>query len=121
MATLRHLAMTVSPVELRPRRIWFISAAVVALSGVLAAPAAYCDASPVDGQEILGASPAPILSIGDPPWFYDTRDTAVLSSVAFGVAGVIVIIGAVLAVVVAVRRRSHRARLLQQPTEANHG
>ncbi|MEV0727089.1 hypothetical protein AB0I37_30505 [Micromonospora purpureochromogenes] len=171
-----------TPVELRPRRIWFIIAALVAVGGVLAAagvmlfvlrsggdlgqrvtpgqvvtvhlspadekmvwvketgqsvPDVRCEASPVDGQEILesrrvyllsenvelnvdnerwrglltlsagpagryevscrtsGVGPAPTLSIGDPPRFYDAGDTALGSLAAFGLAGISVIIGGV--------------------------
>ncbi|MEU5791444.1 hypothetical protein ABZ754_27435 [Micromonospora purpureochromogenes] len=198
----------VTPVELRPRRTWFIIAALVAVGGVLAAagvmlfvlrsggdlgqrltpgqvvtvhlslaeekmvwvketgqsvPDVRCDASPVDGQEILefrrvyllsenvelnvdnerwrglltlsagpagrydascqtsGVGPAPTLSIGDPPRFYDARDTALGSLAAFGPASISVITGGVLAAVVAVRRGLHRARLRQQSADANHG
>jgi hypothetical protein len=68
-----------------------------------------------------GAGPTPILSIGDPPRFYNARHTALGSLAAFGLASISVIIGAVLAVVVAVRRGSHRARLRQQRTDANRG
>ncbi|SIM67865.1 hypothetical protein [Micromonospora cremea] len=212
MVTLHHFAMTLSavvtPVELRPRRIWFIIAALVAVGGVLAAagvmlfvlrsggdlgqrltpgqvvtvhlspeeekmvwvketgqsvPDVGCDTSPVDGQEVLesrevhllsenvelnvdnerwrglltlsagpagryevscrtsGVGPAPTLSIGDPPRFYGARDTALGSLAAFGLASISVIIGGVLAVVVAVRRGLHRVRLRQQRTDANHG
>ncbi|MFG1894937.1 hypothetical protein ACGFIP_13040 [Micromonospora zamorensis] len=198
----------ITSVGLRPRRIWFTIAALVAVGGVLAAagvmlfvlrsggdlgqrltpsqvitvhlspsdekmvwvketgqrvPDVGCDASPVDGQEILeshqvhllseivelnvdnerwrglltlsagpagryevscrtsGVGPAPTLSIGDPPRFYDARDTALGSLAAFGLASISVIIGGVLAVVVAVRRGFHRVRLRQQGTDANHG
>ncbi|MER7458019.1 hypothetical protein [Micromonospora sp. NPDC126480] len=197
----------VTPVDLRPRRIWFIVAALVATSGVLAAagmmpfllgsggdlgqrftpgqpvtvhlslsdekmvwargtgqslPAVNCVASRVDGREILqygevrplegvelkvdnerwrgllaihaepsgtyevkcmtsGGGPTPTMSIGDPPRFYGARDTAVLSLAAFGLASISLLFGAVLAIVVAVRRRSHRARLRQQPAEATQG
>jgi hypothetical protein len=37
MLTLHHLAMALSPVELRPRRVWFLIAALVSVVGVLAA------------------------------------------------------------------------------------
>ena len=212
MVTRHHLAMpsspVITPVALRPRRIWFIIAVLVALGGVLAAagimlfvlrsggdlgqrltpgqpvtvhlspsdekmvwvkqtgqslPHVKCDASPADGQEIRefsevqllsenvelkvdnerwrgllalyagqagrykvkcmtpGVGSTPTLSIGDPPRFYNARDTALGSLAAFGLASISVIIGAVLAAVVAVQRRLHRARLRQQPTDANHG
>ncbi|WBB69530.1 hypothetical protein [Micromonospora sp. WMMD812] len=126
-------------------------------------PDVRCDASPVDGQEILESNetrllsedveldvgeerwrglltlsagpagsytvtcgtaesgPTPTLSIGDPPRFYDARDTALGSLAAFGLASIGVITGGVLAVVVAVRRRSHRARLRRRGADADHG
>lgn len=204
-----HLAMTlapvVGPVELRPRRIWFLIAALVAIGGALAGagvmlsglrgdlgqpltqgqpvtvhlspsqekmvwvketgqsvPDVSCAASPVDGQEIrefsqgrllsenveldvggerwrglltLSADPAgryevtcvtsgadriPTLSIGDPPRFSGPRGTALGTLAAFGLGGISVITGALLAVAVAVRRGSHRARLRQQRTDADH-
>ncbi|MEU8425065.1 hypothetical protein AB0C15_29760 [Micromonospora sp. NPDC048835] len=167
------LSPVVAPVELRPRRIWFVIAALVAVGGVLAAagvmlfvlrsggdlgqrltpgqvvtvhlsptdekmvwveetgqgvPDINCDVSPLDGQEVLesrevhvlskdvelnvdnerwrglltlssgpagryavncrtsGVSPAPTLSIGDPPRFYSARETALGSFAAIGLA-----------------------------------
>lgn len=202
--------MTLSPVELRPRRIWFLVAALLAVAGVLAAAGVMlfvlpgggdlgqpltqgqpvivqlspsdekmvwvkeagqnvpdidisCTASPLDGQEIrelsqdrlrservqldvdhqrwrglltLSAEPAgrytvtcvtsgadriPALSIGDPPRLHGPRDRALGRLGSLGLAGISVIVGAVLAVVVAVRRGSHRVRLSEQRTRAGHG
>ncbi|MGC4863269.1 hypothetical protein [Micromonospora sp. DT41] len=202
------LAMTpapvISPVELRPRRIWFFIAALIPVGGAVAAvgvllfvflsegdlgqpltlgqpvtvqlsdekmvwfrtadgrpPDVECAASPKDGGKMVefgqtkvlvagakvddgqwrglltlharpagryevictaaGAGPQPALSIGDPPRFYGPQDTAMGSLAALGVTSTGVVAGLVLAVVVAVRRGMHRARLHPQPTAAQGG
>jgi hypothetical protein len=82
-------------------------------------------ASPAGRYEVTcttsGADATPTLSIGDPPRFYGPRAGALVRLAAFGLASISAMVGAALAVVVAVRRRSHRARLRQQRADAVPG
>ncbi|MEV1289607.1 hypothetical protein [Micromonospora sp. NPDC049679] len=66
------------------------------------------------------AGPAPTLSVGDHPRFYGPRDTALGTLAAFALGGLSVIAGGVLAVVIALRRASHRARLGQRRMDTHN-